>query len=101
MRIRSIAWANLKRRKGKAAFLIVGISIGIATVVALLTLSSLMTDEIGTRLDEFGANIIVVAQSNSLSLDYGGISVSGVSLDVHQLEDEDARRVLDIPYRNR
>lgn len=101
MRISSIAWANLKRRKGKALFLIVGISIGIATVVALLTLSRLIKDEIGTQLDQFGANIIIVPQSNSMSLDYGGIAVSGVSLDAKQLKDEDARRVFDIPYHNR
>lgn len=101
MRISSIAWANLKRRKGKAAFLVIGISIGIATVVALLTLSSVIKDEIGTQLDQYGANIIVVPQSNSLSLDYGGISVSGVSLGVSRLKNEDARRVLDIPYRDR
>lgn len=101
MRISSIAWANLKRRKGKAAFLIIGISIGIATVVALLTLSRVIKDEIGTQLDQYGANIIVVPQSDSLSLDYGGISVSGVSLDVNQLKNDDAKRILDIPYRNR
>ena len=101
MRISSIAWANLKRRKGKAAFLIIGISIGIATVVALLTLSHVIKDEIGTQLDQYGANIIVVPQSNSLSLDYGGISVSGVSLDVNQLKNEDSKRILEIPYRNR
>ena len=101
MRISSIAWANLKRRKSKAVFLIVGISIGIATVVALLTLSRVIKDEIGTQLDQYGANIIVVPQSNSLSLDYGGISVSGVSLDVNQLKNEDAKRILEIPYRNR
>ena len=69
MRISSIAWANLKRRKSKAAFLIIGISIGIATVVALLTLSRVIKDEIGTQLDQYGANIIVVPQSKSLSLD--------------------------------
>ncbi|HKZ77493.1 MAG TPA: FtsX-like permease family protein [Pyrinomonadaceae bacterium] len=101
MRISSIAWANLKRRKGKAAFLVAGISIGIATVVALLTLSRLIKDEIGTQLDQFGANIIVVPQSNSLSLDYGGVSVSGVSLDAKQLKNGDAQRILEIPYRNR
>ncbi len=101
MRISSIAWANLKRRKGKAAFLIIGISIGIATVVALLTLSRVIKDEIGSQLDQYGANIIVVPQSNSLSLDYGGISVSGVSLNVNQLKNEDAKRILEIPYRNR
>lgn len=101
MRISSIAWANLKRRKGKAAFLVVGISIGIATAVALLTLSRAVKEEIGLQLDQYGANIIVVPQSDSLSLDYGGIAVSGVSLDVNQLKNEDAQRILEIPYRNR
>jgi putative ABC transport system permease protein len=101
MRISTIAFANLKRRKGKALFLIVGIAIGIGTVVALLSLSGSIKDEIGSQLDRFGANIVVVPQSNSLSLDYGGIAVSGVSFDVHQLTNEDAKAILDIPYRNR
>jgi putative ABC transport system permease protein len=101
MRISTIALANLKRRKGKAAFLVVGIAIGIGTAVALLSLSGSIKEEIGSQLDRFGANIVVVPQSNSLSLDYGGISVSSVSFDVKQLRNEDAASVLDIPYRNR
>jgi putative ABC transport system permease protein len=101
MRISTIAFANLKRRKGKAAFLTVGIAIGIGTAVALLSLSSSIKEEIGSQLDRFGANIVVVPQSNSLSLDYGGLSVSSVSFDVKQLKNEDATNVLDIPYRNR
>ena len=101
MRISTIAFANLKRRKGKAVFLIIGIAIGIGTAVALLSLSGSIKEEIGSQLDRFGANIIVVPQSNSLSLDYGGLSVSSVSFDVKQLKGEDAQNVLDIPYRNR
>src|SRR5262245_17265988 len=101
MRISTIAFANLKRRKGRALFLTIGIATGIGTAVALLTLSSSLKDEIGSQLDRFGANIVVVPQSNSLSLDYGGLSVSSVSFDVKQLRNEDANSVLDIPYRNR
>lgn len=101
MRISTIAFANLRRRKGKAIFLVVGMGIGIGTVVALLSLSNSIREEIGLQLDRFGANIVVVPQSNSLSLDYGGVTVSGVSFDVHQLKNEDARDILDIPYRNR
>ncbi|HKY06484.1 MAG TPA: FtsX-like permease family protein, partial [Blastocatellia bacterium] len=101
MRISTIALANLKRRKGKAIFLIVGMAIGIGTAVALLSMSRLVKEEIGTQLDQYGANIVVVPQSNSLSLDYGGVSVSSVSFDVQQLKDEDARHILDIPYRDR
>jgi putative ABC transport system permease protein len=101
MRISTIAFANLKRRKGKALLLTLGIAIGIGTAVALLTLSKSIQNEIGTQLDQFGANIIVVPQSNQLALNYGGVSVSGVSFDVHQLKGEDAKNVLDIPYSNR
>jgi putative ABC transport system permease protein len=101
MRISTIAFANLKRRKVKAAFLIVGMAIGIGTAVALLSLSFTIKDEIGAQLDQFGANIVVVPQSNSLSLDYGGVTVSGVSFDVHQLKNEDATTILDIAYSNR
>ncbi len=101
MRISTIAFANLKRRKGKALFLIVGIAIGIGTAVALLSLSGSIKEEIGAQLDRFGANIVVVPQSNSLTLDYGGVSVSGVSYDTHQLTSEDAKNIYDIPYRNR
>ncbi len=101
MRISTIALANLKRRKGKAIFLVVGMAIGIGTAVALLSMSRLVKEEIGSQLDQYGANIVVVPQSNSLSLDYGGVSVSSVSFDVQQLKDEDARHILDIPYRDR
>lgn len=101
MRISTIAFANLKRRKGKAIFLTTGIAIGIGTAVALLSLSSSIKEEIGSQLDRFGANIVVVPQSNSLSLDYGGLSVSSVSFDVKQLKNDDASSVMDIPYRNR
>lgn len=101
MRISTIAFANLKRRKGKALFLVFGIAIGIGTAIALLTLSDSIKDEIGTQLDQFGANIVVVPQANNLALDYGGVSVSSVSFDVKQLRDTDARDVRDIPYRDR
>jgi putative ABC transport system permease protein len=101
MRISTIAFANLRRRKGKAIFLVVGIGIGIGTAVALLSLSNFIREEIGSQLDRFGANILVVPQSNTLALNYGGISVSSVSFDVHQLKNEDAEGVLDIPYGNR
>ncbi|MFP5265494.1 MAG: ABC transporter permease [Blastocatellia bacterium] len=101
MRISTIAFANLRRRKGRAVFLILGIGIGIGTAVALLSLSRSIKLEIGSQLDRFGANILVVPQSNSLALDYGGVSVSSVSYDVQQLRGEDAKDLLAIPYGNR
>ena len=101
MRISTLALANLKRRKAKAAFLAAGIAIGIGTVIALLSLSGTIRREIGTQLDQFGANIVVVPRSDTLALDYGGVSVSSVSFDAQQLSDQDVRRIGQIPYSNR
>ncbi len=101
MRISTIALANLKRRKGKALFLTVGIAIGIGTVVAMLSLGASIQQEVGAQLDRFGANILIVPQSNSLALDYGGVSVPGVAFDVHQLENGDIQRIREIPYHDR
>lgn len=101
MRITTLALANLKRRRGKALFVGVGIAIGIGTVVALLTLNKSIQEEIGAQLDRYGANILIVPQSSSLALDYGGLSVPGVAFDVHQLRNDDAKRIRDIPYRQR
>src|SRR5215213_4436462 len=101
MRISTIAWANLRRRKGRAALLVAGIAIGIATAVALLSLSRSIGEEIGQQLDQYGANIVVVPKSDQLALDYGGVALAGVAFDVRPLTDEDARRIRDIPYANR
>ncbi len=100
MRISTIAFANLKRRKSRALFLIVGMAIGIGTVVALYSLSKSIKDEISAQLDQFGANIVVAPQVNSLALDYGG-AVSSISFDVQQLKGEDAQRIREIRYGNR
>lgn len=101
MRISTIAWANLRRRKSRAALLVAGVAIGIATAVALLTLSRSISEEIGLQLDQYGANIVVVPKSDQLALDYGGVSVAAAAFDVGELTDEDARRIREIPYANR
>ena len=101
MRISTIAWANLRRRKSRAALLVAGVAIGIATAVALLTLSRSISEEIGLQLDQFGANIVVVPKSDQLALDYGGVAVAAAAFDVGELTDEDARRIREIPYADR
>ena len=101
MRISSIAFANLNRRRGKALFLVLGIAIGVGTVVALATLTRSIQNEIGDQLDRFGANILVLPQSDTLALDYGGVPVSGVAFDVHQLSNDDIGRIRQIPYKGR
>jgi len=92
-----IVWNNLRRRKGKVFLLVLGLTIGVTTVVALQAITRTMRADVGVKLDEFGANILVVPQSNSLSLSYGGMTVSSAAYDVGELTSLDMERIQTIP----
>ena len=78
MKLHTISFNNLKRRRGKVLFLVLGLLIGIATIVTLLSITESMTRDIEDRLDQFGANIVMTPRSDNLSLSYGGIAVGGI-----------------------
>lgn len=96
MRLKDISINNLKRRKGKVFFLILGLTIGITTVVALISITRMMNEDIANKLDEFGANILIIPRSDDLSLSYGGMSVGGVSVDAQTLRDSDVPKISQI-----
>jgi putative ABC transport system permease protein len=86
LKLHNISFGNIKRRKGKMLFLVLGLVIGISTIVTLLSITETMTRNIEERLNQFGANIVMVPKSENLSLNYGGIDVGGVSYKVREFE---------------
>ena len=96
MKLYNISINNLKRRKGKMIFLVLGLLIGIATIVTMLSITESMTLDIEERLDRFGANIVMVPKRENLSLTYGGINVGGVSYEVSEFVEADLLRIREI-----
>jgi len=99
VRLRTVAFGNLRRRKSRAAFLVVGLLVGIGTVVTLLTLSSALTVAAQNDLESYGANIVVTPRTDDLSLAYGGVAVGGVSVGGRDLREADLERIRSIPNR--
>src|SRR6266568_4570110 len=93
MKLHTISINNLKRRKAKMAFLTIGLMVGIATIVTLVTLTRSMSTDIEHKMDEFGANILITPQSNGLAMNYGGISLGGVTFDQREIREEDLPRI--------
>jgi putative ABC transport system permease protein len=100
MNLYNISFNNLRRRKAKMMFLVLGLAIAISTVVTLITVSRAMNAEIATSLDEYGANIVIVPKSDDLSLTYGGMAISGISLGAHKLYEKDTERIRSIKNRD-
>ncbi len=99
MRLKDISINNLRRRKGKVFFLILGLTIGITTVVTLISVTRMMNEDISRKLDEFGANILIIPRSDDLSLSYGGMNIGGVSIDAQTLKDFDVPKIRQIEVR--
>lgn len=99
MKLKDISINNLRRRKGKAFFLVLGLTIGITTVVTLISVTRMMNEDISNKLDEFGANIVILPRSEDLSLSYGGMSIGGVALDTQTLKDSDVPKIRQIEVR--
>lgn len=96
MKLRDISIGNLRRRKSRMFFLVIGLVIAVSTVVTLINVSTTMNADIATKLDEFGANILIVPKSDDLSLTYGGMSFSGVSYDVKELQEDAVEQIRSI-----
>ena len=88
MTLKNIALLNLRRRKAKAAFVLAGLTIGVATVVALVSLAETLTSEINHKLEKYGANILITPKSEQLSLSYEGMSLGGFSFNTKEIRQE-------------
>ncbi len=97
MRINDIAVKSLLRRKVKAAFVLAGLLIGIATVVAVITFTAAMTEDINHKLEKFGANILITPHTENLNLSYGGMALGGVSFEMQPLRESDLEAIGRIP----
>ena len=93
MTLKHIAIRNLLRRKGKAAFVLAGLAIGIATVVTVISFVEAMTNDINHKLEKYGANILIVPRAEDLPLTYGGLSLGGVAFEMEEIRETDLARV--------
>jgi putative ABC transport system permease protein len=99
VKLRTVAFSNLKRRKSRAAFLVAGLLVGIGTVVALLTLSQALTVQAQNNLETYGANILVVPRTDALSLTYGGVTLGTAATGSRDIRQADLERISTIANR--
>ena len=93
MRLEHIVLHNLRRRKGRAIFLVIGLLIGVATVVTLLSLTDALGQKAQHELENFGANIIISPRTDQLSLNYGGVQLGGVNLVASEIEQSSLQNI--------
>lgn len=96
MRITDIAWNNLRRRKAQMLFLLLGMVIGVTTIVALFAVTRAMEEEVGNKFDQIGSNIVIVPKSDELTLSYGGVTVGAKDASAIELSEGAMDKIYDI-----
>ena len=96
MTLRSIAIKNLLRRKGKTAFVLAGLVIGVATVVAMISYVNATTAEINEKLEKYGANILIVPRTDDLMLSYGGLTLGGLAFEMQEIQQSELEKIQSI-----
>ncbi|MHB1134676.1 MAG: ABC transporter permease [Chloroflexota bacterium] len=93
MRLRDISFNNLIRRRGRAIFVALGLLLGVATVVTLVSVTEAVQADVQDKLDRYGANIVITPKTNDLALAYGGVSVASAAYDVKELTTQDVAAI--------
>ncbi len=96
MNLGDIALRNLKRRKSKAAFVLIGLMIGVSAVVAFISLVEALTQDINHKMEQYGANILIVPKTENLPMSYGGLSLGGVLFEMQEIYQEELEKIRDI-----
>lgn len=97
MTLTDIAIQNLRRRKGKTAFLLLTFILVIGITVTLNTLAKSMQDDLQKSLIQYGANVVITPKSEHFTLSYGGLSVPGVNYDVKHLSYDSLAKISNNP----
>jgi putative ABC transport system permease protein len=100
MKLYNISLQSLRRRKARTAFLIIGLLLAVASFVTLYVVSENVNKSVAENLDEFGANMIISPKSDGLSLNYGGVSVTGLTFENNSLNQTDIEKIRTIKNKD-
>ncbi|MDW8002730.1 MAG: FtsX-like permease family protein [Deltaproteobacteria bacterium] len=100
MDLKTIVISHLLKKKGRTILLVCALATPVCAIVASIIVLNAMEHDVSKKLDEFGANIVILPQSNSLSVYYGGMDVGGITLESESLKEEDVSKVRSINLKD-
>lgn len=99
MNLNKISILAIKRQLRKRLFLFLAMSLSLSTVLSLFVFVTNQKLDIERQFDEYGANIVIMPKTDSLSLSYGGVSLSGIVTSLDKLSYSDAQEIYNIPNK--
>jgi len=80
MRLSTIVVKDMVRRKRRVVHSVLGVSIGIMTVIAMLTVASAGERVLRAEMERYGPNLTVVPATARLDVELGGLTMGSVTV---------------------
>ncbi len=90
---------SLARRRGRIAIAIVSVVMGAAVATALMAVSMDIEEQVGAEFRKYGANLIIVPQSDTIEVGFPGVDFGSVT-EQGYIEEDDIWRIKRISWRN-
>ncbi|MEW5921359.1 MAG: FtsX-like permease family protein [Bacillota bacterium] len=101
MNLYHIVLSSLRRRKVKILLVMLGLVIGIATVVSTNSLVEAMKTELARQQASIGANLVILPDTGGLTFTYGGIAIPEVVIGSgKKLTTSDVETIKNLPSRS-
>lgn len=80
MKLHRIVVKDVMRRKRRVLYAVLGVVIGIMTVISILTVALAGESRIYQQLEDYGANLVVIPAVSQLNLELGGIGLGALTV---------------------
>lgn len=81
-------------------FLVIGLLLAVVSYVTIYIVSENVNRSIGSDLDEFGANMLIIPRNDGLNLNYGGVNITGLTFQNGRLTQDDIILIKSIKNRD-
>lgn len=90
---------SIIKRKSRIAIAIISVMIGAAIATALLSVSLDVGEKVGLEFRKYGANLMVIPKSDTISVGFPGVNVGSVT-DQRHINESDLWKIKTIFWRN-
>ncbi len=96
MKLYQIVVKDVTRRKKRMLYASLGVVIGVATIVAVLTIALAGETNIYAQLEKYGANLVVMPAINDIDVGLGGLSLGTLAIGENYISENELPAVRQI-----
>jgi putative ABC transport system permease protein len=96
MKLYQIVLKDIRRRKKRMLYASLGVVIGVATIVAVLTIALAGQTNIYGQLEKYGANLVVIPAISDIDVGLGGLSLGTLAVGENYISENELPQIRQI-----